>query len=314
MKNKTIALFGSGSHIAKGLINNFLQDGDVCLHLFTRKASNVEEFLSSIEQSSGSACIIHEGYDEVCEHVYDVVINCVGVGTERKLQGNYTSWFTVTEEYDNLAITYLQNVNPNALYISFSSGAIYGKGYRAPAVEEDIYCVKVNDVGSDDYYAICRLNAEAKHRSFKDLSIIDLRIFSYFSRFIDLTDGYFITDVMQAMLTKATLKTNDMNIVRDYVHPNDLFQMVKKCMDAGKLNMAFDVSSAAPVEKQDILDYFSSTYALMYDMVKSLDYASATGSKNIYCSAYQKAADIGYQPQFSSMDTIQKETAYILNI
>lgn len=84
-------------------------------------------------------------------------------------------------------------------------------------------------------------------------------------------------------------------------------------MNAGKINAAFDVISAKPVEKKEILDYFSSVYGLKYKTGRSLDHASATGSKNIYCSHYNKALRIGYKPKYSSMDAIEQESKYILN-
>lgn len=312
MKKSKIAITGSTSHIAKGLINNFLKDNEFSLHLYTRSLEKLRNFLDSIGKSSNNDYVIHEGYSDFLKSSYDVVINCVGVGTLNKLRGNYFQYFTVTEEYDNLVIEYLRSCCPNALYISFSSGAVYGRECSAPVEENTINSIHVNHVTTEDYYTIARLNAEAKHRAFNDLRIVDLRLFSYFSRFIDLTDGYFITEVLDCILNKKVLATDDVNIVRDYVHPEDLFSIIRKCMDAGKLNEAFDVTSSKPVKKREILDYFSSEYGLKYEMNQSLSHVSATGSKNIYYSNYNNAACIGYKPKFSSMDAIKQESKYIL--
>lgn len=312
MKKSKIAILGSTSHIAKGLINNFLQGGEFSLYLYTRSPEEVRSFLGAIGKSTENDCVIHEGYGNFIKCSHDVVINCVGVGTLSKLRGNYSEYFTITEEYDNLAIGYLCNSCPDALYISFSSGAVYGREFSAPAQENTVNSIRVNHVAAEDYYAIARLNSEAKHRSFKNLKIVDLRIFSYFSRFIDLTNGYFITEVMDCILNKKVLVTDKLNIVRDYVHPEDLFSIIRKCMDAGKINEAFDVASSKPVGKREMLDYFSSVYGLKYEIGRSLSHASPTGSKNIYCSNYNNAACIGYKPAFSSMDTIKQESKYIL--
>lgn len=312
MKRYKIAIFGSTSHIAKGLINNFLLSSGFSLHLYTRSPDKVRSFLGAIGKSTEKGCVIHEDYRDLTTCSYDVVINCVGVGTMNKLQGNYSRYFTVTEEYDNLALGYLRNILPDALYISFSSGAVYGRGHSAPVEENSLNHVKVNHILPEDYYAIARLNAEAKHRAFNNLNIVDLRIFSYFSRFIDLADGYFITDVLNCILNKKTLLTDKANIVRDYVHPDDLFSIIRKCMHVEKINATFDVISAKPVEKRKILDYFSVEYGLKYETSGSANLASATGSKNIYCSRYNKASEIGYKPEFSSMDAIKEESKYIL--
>ncbi|MBI4650512.1 NAD(P)-dependent oxidoreductase [Candidatus Desantisbacteria bacterium] len=308
-----IAILGATSHIAKGLINNFLHNTKFSLHLFTKSRDKTINFLSTIRKSPDDNCIIHEGYNDFNEFSYNTIINCVGVGTINKLKGNYSNYFTVTEEYDNLIIKYLCNVCQDTLYISFSSGIVYGREHSLPVEENTANVIRVNHVAAEDYYSIVRLNSEAKHRSFKNLKIADLRLFSYFSRFIDLTDGYFITEIMNCILNKKVFVTNNVNIVRDYVHPEDLFSVVRKCMDFKNINTAFDVTSLRPAGKIEILDYFSSQYGLKYEIGKASVYVSATGSKNIYCSNYNNMAQIGHKPAYSSMDAIKQESKYILN-
>ena len=44
----------------------------------------------------------------------------------------------------------------------------------------------INHISEADYYGIAKLNSEVKLRALKDLNIVDLRVFGYFSRFIDL--------------------------------------------------------------------------------------------------------------------------------
>jgi len=281
------------------------------LHLYTRSADRVCSYLESIDKTNDKSVVIYEGYNEFLKCSYDVIINCVGVGTLNRLQGDYTKHFMVTEKYDNLVIEYLLK-NSDSIYISFSSGAIYGRVFSAAVEENTMNSIRVNHVSTEDYYTITKLNSEAKHRSFKNLRIVDLRLFSYFSRFIDLTDGYFINEVIDCVLNKKVLITDNVNIIRDYVHPEDLFTIIRKCIDTEKINNAFDVTSAKPVEKREILDYFSLEYGLKYEIGQSLSHVSATGSKNIYYSKYNKALGIGYKPKFTSMDAIKQESEYIL--
>jgi len=177
-----------------------------------------------------------------------------------------------------------------------------------------VNALQVNRLALEDSYGIVRIHAEAKHRAHSDLRIADLRVFSYFSRHINLTDGYFITDVLQAILKKQVLITDDSNMVRDYLHPDDLFSMILKCVQAGRINQAFDVGSAAPVSKQEILDYFVAEYGLKYERREVRESASATGRKSNYYSRYDAAARIGYSARFCSMDTIRQEAEYILPI
>ena len=305
-----IALLGATSHIAKSLLARFVYHDDYSLHLYARVPESARDFMATFP--SNSTYGIKDNYAELSTHTYDAVINCVGVGTHHKLRGEYSRYFTVTEEYDNLAIRYLTDCNPDALYISFSSGAVYGRSFSEPVTKESENCLRVNHIAPQDYYAIARLNAETKHRSFHKLNIVDLRLFSYFSRFIDLADGYFITDVVKSILQQTVLETGGINIVRDYVHPDDLFTLVLKFLAAGKINTAQDVSSTKPVAKQEILDYFTTAYGLRYEVNRSRDDLSPTGSKQFYCSAQRVVPAVDFRPRFSSLETLIQEAAVIL--
>ena len=307
-----IVIMGATSHIAKGLIDRFLRRGDNHLVLFSRSGDKVEHFLDAIGRPGKGNYTVCTDYQAFSSYSYDVIINCVGVETRNKHNCDFTRYFTVTEEFDGLALRYLQNTNPDALYVSFSSGAVYGKGFSTPADQCSANSIQVNRVVPEDYYGIVRINAEAKHRAHPGLRIVDLRIFSYFSRYINLADGYFITDVMEAVLDNKVLVTDSTDIVRDYLHPEDLFSMIVKCVHAGKINQAIDVNSSRPVAKQEILDYFTSEYGLKYQKRDFSENASATGAKSNYYSTCNRASQIGYVPQFSSMDTIKQEARFIL--
>jgi len=308
-----IAIMGATSHIAKGLIDRFLHKGVDHLYLFARSADKIQNFLTAIGASGNDHYTICTNYRAFLSFSYDVILNCVGVGTLNKHRGDYTAYFMVTEEFDNLAIGYLCKKRPHALYVSFSSGAVYGREHSAPVEENSVNRVNVNRIAPQDYYAIVRLNAEAKHRAYHRLNIIDLRVFSYFSRFIDLADGYFITEVLNCIRSRKVLVTDPENMVRDYLHPDDLFSMIQRCMDARTINAAFDAVSSKPIEKQEMLDYFSSVYGLKYQTRQSLGNWSATGSKRIYCSVSKAASKIGYHPTFSSLDAINDEAKHILS-
>lgn len=307
---KNIAIFGSTSHIAKGLIRNFLLNGAKELHLYTRSSSKTLNFLSSIGKQNSPDCIIHEGYDDFMSNSHDLIINCIGAGPPNKLKDNYSLWFTITEEYDNLIIKYLHK-RKEALYINFSSGTVYGNA-EMPAEKNSMSMLQVNKMPVNSYYSIAKLNSEAKHRSFNDYNIVDLRIFSYFSRFIDLESGYFMSDVIKSVINKNILKTNNINIIRDYIHPNDLFELILKCIEKNKLNIALDVSSKEPVEKIKALDFFSEKYGLEYTMRQPLDINSPNGSKNTYYSKHKAQCGINFTPRYTSLDTIAMESEQIL--
>ncbi len=308
---RNITILGATSHIAKGLIYNILQQSVCSMDLYTRSPNQLLAFLGSIGAAPGPELIVHHGYGGFADAEHDVIINCVGIGTARKHGGELSRYFLVTERYDNLVIEAMTRRSPEALYVALSSGAVYGE-HAAPATADTVHCVPVNAVPPERYYAISRLNAEAKHRSLGGLSIVDLRVFAYFSRFADLDDGYFITELLTCLQQDRVLELQGGNFVRDYLHPDDLFAMVRCCMEAAPLNIAHDVCSAGPVEKTEILAHFARQYGLRTFVNEAAEQASSTGAKAVYCSENRAAADIGYAPRHSSMETLALEARHIL--
>lgn len=315
MKTKTlkIAILGATSHIARGLITRLSREPLFSLYLFARSTSDIHNFIDTLPQKDHTTILeIIDDYGGLSKNMYDVIINCIGVGTERKLQGDYAKYFTVTEEYDNLILHYLKHCCPDTLYINFSSGAIYGRNFFTPASEDSTNCISINNILPQDYYGIARLNSEAKHRSLRNFRIIDLRVFSYFSSLIDLEEGYFISDIIDCILNNKTLETSDVNIVRDYIHPDDIFLLILKCFETENINTSFDVMSSNPVDKWEIINYFSENYGLRYSIINNLQSFSPTGSKNMYYSKFHNTSSIGFTPKYSSIETIQQESEHIL--
>lgn len=312
MSGAAVAILGATSHIAKGLIVRLLQQGCRQLHLYARSTDRVEQFLDEIK-ADRSAIRVTQDHNALLAEQYDLVINCVGVGTQQKLQGEYQRYFTLQEEFDALLLRFLTERCPRALGVKFSSGVVYGRDLTEPARADSCNCIPVNHVLPHDYYALTQLYVEAKHRSFKQLRLVDLRIFSYFSRYIDLGDGYFMTDLLGCLLKGETLYTDPGNMVRDYLHPEDLFAMILACLQIKKINAAYDVSSRQPVDKQRLLDFFVSHYGLKYQLRGEADGSSATGAKNIYCSNFQKAAELGYTPGYTSYETVIEESRFLID-
>jgi nucleoside-diphosphate-sugar epimerase len=310
--NKTrIAISGATSHIAKGLIHHFTSAGEVRLFLFARDVKPLHRFLKDIGALESGDLTIYQGYQEFLEYSYDVIINCVGLGTVSEEPHVYTSFFMVTEEFDNLIMSYLIK-SPRTCYINFSSGAVYGNNYLEPSNRDSLNKIRVNRISRDDYFTIAKLNSEAKHRAFENLNIIDIRVFSYFSRFIDLEGKYFMTELLNALVHKKVFYTNSQDMVRDYIHPEDLLALINKCIGSKAMNTSFDAYSLQPVRKTEILEFFASEYNLKYRIRESSTHHTVTGQKTIYYSLYQKAGELGYQPCLTSLETISQEAPYIL--
>jgi len=306
---KKIAILGATSQIAKGLIFNYARRSDCRLYLFARSTERIAEFIKAIDPKCTVS--IHE-FNEFSRDKYDVVINCVGVRKTADFADRIVSVFRLTEDYDNLVIQHLEQ-QPEALYINFSSGAVFGTDFRVPVDEDSRATWEVNKVESSEFYGIAKLNSEIKHRSLKGFNIVDLRIFGYFSRFIDPAAKYLLTEIIDCLKSGQELQTDQNNIVRDYLHHQDLFTLVNKCIERTAVNDVFDAYSRKPVAKLELLNYFQKSYGLKYSIRADLDLVSPTGRKDNYYSLSRKAGRVlGYEPAYGSLDCLAQEVKYIL--
>ncbi|MBU2102976.1 MAG: NAD(P)-dependent oxidoreductase [Candidatus Omnitrophica bacterium] len=306
--NKRIAILGATSHIAKGIIYNCMQDKKYDLFLFARSLEPVRNFLKSIGYKKD---IRFMDFKQLGKVEYDVILNCIGIGHTAAPKNEIVSIFRLIETFDNLVLDYLKD-RPSTLYINFSSGAVYGIDFSSPIDETCCTTLNINHIAPSHYYGIAKINSEAKHRALGNYKIVDLRIFAYFSRFIDLKSNYFITEVIRCVRDKKDFITGPENMIRDYVCPQDLFILLEKCIEAQKLNDFFDVYSSKPVTKFEILDYFTKEYGLKYIIQDSRSVSSMTGNKDNYYSISKKAQEIGYSPHFSSVDCIIEESKSLL--
>lgn len=306
-----IAILGATSHIAKGLIHQYSKQPGHHLFLFSRRPECVQAFVNELDPTWKGRNII-DGYQDFSSYPFDLIINCVGVETRNANQCDFTRYFSVTEQFDNLVIDYLKHKSPKTLYISFSSGAVYGKGFSEPATPSSRACHSVNHLQKDDFYAIVRLNAEAKHRAHDGLRIVDLRVFSYFSRYINTEDGYLVTDIFKSILQQKTLITQDANVTRDYLHMDDLFSFIERISLSPDINEAIDLMSAKPISKTEMIDHFQKKFGLEVINKKSLGDSSATGEKQQYYSTFSRASELGHQPKYTSMETLDSEIEILL--
>ena len=293
---KQIAILGATSHIAQGLIFNFKQTKNNELFLFARIPKKVKEFLK--ENSLPCNRRVYE-FKHFQRGKYDVIINCVGLGTPAKVKEANAGVFKLTEEFDNLVLAYLLR-HPKTLYINFSSGASYH--------------LSVNDIKPEHYYGIAKLHQEAKHRALEKLNIVDLRVFSYFSRFIDMNAGYFLTELLKSLKKKRVFITNACDFIRDFISPDDLFNLICRIIKAKPFNGVLEAYSAKPVSKFKLLDYFVKKYSLKYAFDRDLKLACPTGVKSRYYPHSKRAASLGYKPEFSSLKAVAVESKYILGV
>lgn len=297
-----IAILGGTSHIARAVTPYLLEAG-----------ADVTLFARSPEKLADSLCKVKKGFDSFLQGGFDMVINCIGAGTPKELASDYNRWFSVLEQFDNLSLDYLKNRNPQALYIMFSSGAVYGRQSNAPVTAETVWQLAPNRISVPDYYAVSKLYSEAKHRSLPYLRIADLRIFSFFSRFSDLDSGYFMTDLVKALVKKETLLTTQGDMLRDFPHPGDLTALILRCAKEKQINTAVDAASREGISKKEILKSFSEKFGLKYRFSDTAPALSPNGYVNTYLPTADMAEKLlDWKAQKSSLETLISETEAIL--
>lgn len=297
---KKIAVLGATGHIAKNIIIGLCHTNQYEVHVYARTQSKLVSFLSEFNLLNHVKMAM---FKELDNDYYDVIINCVGVGDPDQLLKNPFKVFQLTEEYDNLVLNYLQNFN-ETLYINLSSGAAYGTDFSDPASNSKWLNLDVNNLSVKEYYGISKLNMEAKHRSLAHNSIIDLRIFSFFSCHIDLKSRFLLTDIVKCLNSGEVLETSSDNILRDYIHPKDLVHLVELCIQKHFINEAIDVYSLNPISKFELLEYFISNHGLKIDIKSNENIQAVTGSKSNYYSLNRNAENIGYYPKYNSLQSI----------
>ena len=293
---KKIAILGATSHIAKGLILNFLKGETSSLFLFARTPGKIKDFLKI--NSPGLNPHI-QGFNNFQENKYDVIINCVGLGTPDKVREANGNVFKLTEEFDNLVLKYLRR-HPKTIYINFSSGVVH--------------TITPGAFKPEHFYGIAKLYQEARHRALDKLHIVDIRVFSYFSRFIELDSGYFLTELIKNISEKKVFITTPCDFTRDFLSSEDLFSLVCLIIKAKPFNDVVEAYSLRTVNKFGLLDYFAENYSLKYTIKQKVKLSCPTGQKDRYFSISKKASYLfGYKPKFSSLETVVKEAGYLLN-
>jgi len=298
-----IAILGATSQIAKDLIISFAQHANYHCILFSRSPESVQTWLQSLHHEHG---YISKAYVDFDKGHYDAVINFVGVGNPARAKEMGSKIFDITYQYDQLALAYIKQ-KPACKYIFLSSGAVYGDIFSEPATASSVAEIPVNLLDETYWYTIAKLYAEARHRALPELSIVDVRVFNYFSHTQDMSARFLITDIVCAIRDKRVLKTSSENIVRDFLHPDDFYQLIECILKAGAINMPLDCYSNEPVDKMNFLRDLAQSFGLKYELVESAEKVNATGLKLRYYSENRLAEELGYEPQRTSIEGVMTE-------
>ncbi|MCV0399658.1 MAG: NAD(P)-dependent oxidoreductase [Nitrosarchaeum sp.] len=304
-KIKNIAIFGATGHIAKNLIYEFSKHTKHKLFLFSRDKTKVKKFVAAMCIDKN---INYNDYENIHLGSFDVIINCVGISNPLEITKHGKEILILSEKYDEIIIEYIKK-NTACQYLNFSSGVIYGD-FSQPVSDESFSNISLND--SSNAYTLAKIRSETKHRLLSSFNIIDIRMFSFFSRFIDLNTSFFISEIITSINNNKEFLTNTQNFFRDFIHPDDLFQLICLCIEKPKSNFALDAYSKSPISKYDILKEFNNHFNLKYFFNDDLKIKQPTGFKEKYYSVSRKAKNIGYLPTYSSLETILSESQFLI--
>lgn len=299
-----IALFGATSQIAKDLIVSFSKNKDYECVLFSRNNSAVQEWKEKIGLNVGYSSYEYSGFKKN-EH-FDAIINFVGVGDPAKTKDMGEGIFDVTLYYDMMILEYLKE-NSATKYIFLSSGAVYGGDFKDPVGRDTNATIPINNLNASHWYGLAKLYAEARHRTLINRSIIDVRVFNYFSHTQDLNASYLITEMVRACKTGSVFLTSDINIVRDYITPVDFYSLIQSLLEAGEINKAIDCYTQSPIDKFSLLAAFEDKFGLKYEVSSASKTVNATGAKINYYSENKVPNEINYLPQFTSLNGLVEE-------
>jgi nucleoside-diphosphate-sugar epimerase len=305
---KNIAILGSTGYIGKSIIPHIMLLENVKIYLFSRSKDKVVEFIQAIEGKKDNMQVCN--YAEFDHFSYDLIVNCAGIGNPAVLKKDFAAIFEVTEHFDTLIIAYLEK-HPDATYLNLSSGAVYGTTNTGPFLASSKSLLCINELNQSEYYSVAKINSEAKHRALKHLNIVDVRVFSFFSSFVDTDANFLLSEIVRSLKNKTVFETSNADIVRDFITPFDLVQAIKIILDIQKINDSFDIYSLSPITKFEILKLFSEKFGLEFKVIDDIKLVSPTGVKNEYYPMDRKMETLGYAPKYSSLSGIEAEMQYI---
>lgn len=304
-----IAIVGATSQIAKDLILSFVNENNFQLSLFARSPEKVHDWLSHIKFSRAYSVA---NLSEFGTQEFDAVINFIGIGNPAQALAMGKEVFDVTLQYDQMVLNYLQKY-PHCKYLFLSSGAAYGSSFSEPATVDMPAVFYPNNLSHQEWYGVAKFHAECRHRSNPELNIIDIRVFNYFSRTQDISARFLMTDILRAISDDTVLKTSSHNVVRDYLHPTDFYQLICKLLSARPVNTVLDCYSKEPIDKLSLLNLMHDSFGLKYVVSQENAIINATGGKPHYYSLNKRAADFGYMPCLTSLEGLLLEATSIVN-
>ena len=227
---------------------------------------------------------------------FSLVINAVGAGDPKTVSSMGTGIIELTALWDQRV---LATMGPETRYVFLSSGVVHGAS-QLIATPDDLKSLPAIPPQGLSPYTFSKLQAEHRHRQARSRAILDLRIFGFADRAIDLAGSFFLAQLANCIVQKAVFATSKEDIVRDYSGITELRALVDCWENAGAPNCALDLFTKSPASKQNLLETFVKRYGLAIEYVADIE-PSPTGVKPRYFSLDHAAARLGFAPTRDSL-------------
>lgn len=300
-----VAILGATGHIGRALAWHYAQRPDVELELYSRRPHLTQDFL---DIDPWSARIRHHSLDDLDRCRPDILVNTIGIGDPVKARQAGPAFYDNTMQIED-RIDAIARLQPGCLTVFLSSGAIYGGFNNGPADENSLAQLTINALEPADWYGATKIAAELRHRALPARRILDIRVFGFVSPFLDLTTGYLICDVVNAIRAGAALRTGPGDIVRDYVGAPELAAIIDAGARHQLVNMAVDTYSREPVSKFALLE---SLHHL--GLSWQIDPGIGGTSRAHYWSRSRKAEEVGYAPGRRSIEIVGEVVAALTEL
>lgn len=303
---ESVAVLGATGHVGRVVMAGLA--GTFPLTAYGRRPEAAREFASRVLPGAGVSIA---ALADLAGSEHDVLINCIGIASPADVVATPARAYEVAAFADELVSSYLAH-HEETRVVSFSSGAAYCSRFVAPADDANMVELSPDALSREQHYGLAKLASEGRHRAMTGASIIDLRLFGLFSRYADVEAAYLMTDAVRALAAGAELVVTADDVVRDYVSPADLCALLGACIDSAPRNDVFDVYSALPVGKFELLDALARDFGLRY-RVESGAGVAATGTKPHYYSLSRRASALGYSPSATSLAAVEEELSVLLS-
>jgi nucleoside-diphosphate-sugar epimerase len=290
-----IALLGSTGQIGRGLVRMLSAESD--LHLYARRPQDMQEWLDR----HGIGARVSD-LSAFAEGAFDLIINAIGAGVPGKIKAAGAGIIETTERFDRLCLEHVER-GTAAAYIFLSTGRVYGPDYAAAALP-DSRPLPLEAYGPEDAYPLAKRQAELRHRALAGARIADIRIFGYVSDDIGLDDDFLVSQMLRALVDESDFETPPRDFVRDYVGLEDLAELISRLAAAGVPNGEYDIVSARPTTKFEMLEMIAQDFGLRYAIEGR---AAAMRCCDIprAISRHQGARAVGHLPKRASLENVR---------